>query len=567
MNTLSLPSDQLLLESAGGLRYLTAKLDAWEACLAQAPTWEPRHRLSGQLAWVRQEIETIQRHWTRKLVVVLAGPSGSGKSTLLNALAGRAISATGLQRPTTRQIIVYAQAAADVAHLLDDWLPDQVTLHTAPAAPGLEHIILVDTPDTNTIPQSQQTLALALERADLILAVLSAMNPKMADNVAFLAPFVRRVGPQAVVPVVTFVDRVPQDQLTHEILPDLARFFAQEWQIDVQRLWAVAAPRLAASAAGAADEQPLHGLNQFAELRDWLYTRLNDAQQVVDRRLARAEHLVALAGAACRRELEQCSAARGAAEQEMQALAKRFLAVAQRQVAREAVAQHGGLADLYRQLASRWWGPMGWVIAVWALALRLAHPWRRTGSSQGARSLGEELHWRAAIDRVYTDAWPTLADHLVAAGMAPVVRRPDFWQSESERLARFLAARGRDATDQAIQRAGRLLSLWPLQLVFNAPLLGMALWMAYSSIRSFLTQDFLPAGFYQSGLVALLTVWLLMFALLQLLLSGISGRLLRRWVADALRQPDALRPLDSLRQELAALDALARHVEAADDLS
>ena len=54
-------------------------------------------------------------------------------------------------------------------------------------------------------------------------------------------------------------------------------------------------------------------------------------------------------------------------------------------------------------------------------------------------------------------------------------------------------------------------------------------------------------------------------ALLQLLLSGISRRLLRRWVADALVQPETLGPLANLRRELMALDELELQVEALDD--
>ena len=41
------------------------------------------------------------------LVVMLMGGTGVGKSTLFNALAGRAVAAASVQRPTTRDPVVY----------------------------------------------------------------------------------------------------------------------------------------------------------------------------------------------------------------------------------------------------------------------------------------------------------------------------------------------------------------------------------------------------------------------------------------------------------------------------
>ena len=45
------------------------------------------------------------------LLVLLLGPTGAGKSSLLNALAGSAVSPSGVLRPTTRVAIVSATEA------------------------------------------------------------------------------------------------------------------------------------------------------------------------------------------------------------------------------------------------------------------------------------------------------------------------------------------------------------------------------------------------------------------------------------------------------------------------
>src|SRR5215217_3852869 len=39
------------------------------------------------------------------LLVLLLGPTGAGKSSLVNALAGRAVSQSGVLRPTTRELV------------------------------------------------------------------------------------------------------------------------------------------------------------------------------------------------------------------------------------------------------------------------------------------------------------------------------------------------------------------------------------------------------------------------------------------------------------------------------
>jgi ATPase subunit of ABC transporter with duplicated ATPase domains len=55
-------------------------------------------------------------------VITLVGSTGAGKSTLLNALAGRRIAQEGVDRPTTREPVVYAPEDADLGELVDDRL-------------------------------------------------------------------------------------------------------------------------------------------------------------------------------------------------------------------------------------------------------------------------------------------------------------------------------------------------------------------------------------------------------------------------------------------------------------
>ena len=75
---------------------------------------ERRGELDRLLADLDRQIERVQR----AAVITLVGATGAGKSTLLNALAGRRIAQEGVDRPTTRQPVIYAPHDADVSELV-----------------------------------------------------------------------------------------------------------------------------------------------------------------------------------------------------------------------------------------------------------------------------------------------------------------------------------------------------------------------------------------------------------------------------------------------------------------
>jgi len=103
------------------------------------------------------------------LVVVLMGGTGVGKSSLLNALAQGTIAEAAFTRPTTREPIVYLHEAFDV-HRLDASLQQcRLIRHRQP---GLEHKILVDTPDLDSNETiHRDRLEAVLPAADVVLYV------------------------------------------------------------------------------------------------------------------------------------------------------------------------------------------------------------------------------------------------------------------------------------------------------------------------------------------------------------------------------------------------------------
>src|SRR5690349_13625232 len=94
-------------------RRLHAQVDVVAPLRAVA---ERRPELDGLLADLDRQIARVQR----AAVITLVGATGAGKSTLLNALAGRRIAQEGVDRPTTRQPVIYAPLDADVAELTGD---------------------------------------------------------------------------------------------------------------------------------------------------------------------------------------------------------------------------------------------------------------------------------------------------------------------------------------------------------------------------------------------------------------------------------------------------------------
>jgi hypothetical protein len=202
--------EKAALARVATLARLDSELDGLEQLLGRLPLWEPARELQAEVDWVRGQLERLAEAWERRLVVAIVGPSGAGKSTLLNALAGRALSSVGLERPTTRQVVAFVSSDDDARWLERTLGEEHVRVTVARDAPGLEHLILLDTPDTNTVSENQALLERTLEHVDLVLAVFDAGNPQLLDNLAFLAPTMRRLPPDAIVPLLNRVDRVTE---------------------------------------------------------------------------------------------------------------------------------------------------------------------------------------------------------------------------------------------------------------------------------------------------------------------------------------------------------------------
>jgi len=95
---------------ADDLRALVDRLDELAARrLAVGPVSDAARNRATQLRdHVAGHLRPRAASLDAPVVVLLLGPTGAGKSTIFNTLAGRALSATGVLRPTTREAVILA---------------------------------------------------------------------------------------------------------------------------------------------------------------------------------------------------------------------------------------------------------------------------------------------------------------------------------------------------------------------------------------------------------------------------------------------------------------------------
>ncbi len=140
------------------------------------------------------------------LVVVILGSTGSGKSSLFNGLVGRAMSPSGVLRPTTRQPMAVVHPDDAGAELLPGMVArGAVSLSVDPEA--RRGLVLVDAPDFDSVELANRALAVELlEAADLVIFVTTAT--RYADQVPWSVLDRAR---QRGVPLLAVLNRLPPE--------------------------------------------------------------------------------------------------------------------------------------------------------------------------------------------------------------------------------------------------------------------------------------------------------------------------------------------------------------------
>jgi GTPase Era involved in 16S rRNA processing len=163
-------------------------------------------------------------------VVAIAGATGSGKSQLFNALAGVAISETGVRRPTTAAPIVcsWSDGAATLIDRLG--IPGRLRrrpLQSAEMEAQLRGLVLVDLPDHDSAAVAHR------EQVDRVLALVDAViwvvDPEKYADAILHERYLRPMAGHAEVMLVVLnqIDRLP-GEAADQVLDDLRRLLDED---------------------------------------------------------------------------------------------------------------------------------------------------------------------------------------------------------------------------------------------------------------------------------------------------------------------------------------------------
>ncbi len=597
------PENQLIperqamaLEAAGRIQTVRRDVHQLREALARVPLWRPAAGLQQQCSRALEIIDALAERLDYKLVVTLIGPCGSGKSTLLNALAGvDELSATGTERPTTRNLVVLSRDPDDAGQLRRRLGGQEVTLRSSPAAAALEHVILIDTPDTDSTEQ-QRHLALlqeAIGLSDILICVFNAENPKTRDHADVLAPFVALFDGQSLVAVLNRCDRLDENELREVILPEFEQYLADAWPRTVEQVLCLSARSHLRRPAWAPQARPRHGFDQFETLRDLVFGAYNRPGFAADRRVRNAEALRDYVWRQAREAVIAVGPQLEKARRDIEAVHRRAFSDALEVLAsRQSGLPAGTSALLYRQLSQRWSGPVGWLVAGWSRLLhfggglgQMLRPGRLVGrmlrpSSDGEPALPETAGAEPAFERyrlTLLKDWPAVAEDLVAAGFDPAVRRTGTLVRQGESVGRDLALTWDTALAAETERAARAMSSGPVQLLFNLPVLAVLAYTGWLTVSGFFGGHYLDSGFFLHAAVAAGVILFLSFFLLQgaLRLLARPERVLKKTLETARQQlaglsPAAAAPLEDqvavlLDQVLPPAGAVGRRTDRPDD--
>lgn len=208
---------------------LRSRLDALRELVGLSRTRLDSRTLA-EAGRVLDEAAARRKHSGQHTVVAIAGATGSGKSQLFNALAGVAISETGVRRPTTAAPI--ACSWSDGAATLIDRLgiPGRLRrrpLQSAEAEAQLRGLVLVDLPDHDSAAVQHR------EQVDRVLALVDAViwvvDPEKYADAILHERYLRPMAGHAEVTFVVLnqVDRLP-GEAADQVLDDLRRLLDED---------------------------------------------------------------------------------------------------------------------------------------------------------------------------------------------------------------------------------------------------------------------------------------------------------------------------------------------------
>lgn len=514
------------------------------ALLQQTPQWTPTAGLSDLVEKSVSLIEAIEARFQQPLVVTLVGPSGAGKSTVLNAVAGvQDFSESGLDRPTTRQVVLYGQNPSDASQLLAALGEKEIVVRSHPSVARISHMLLVDTPDTDSsdLERHRPILEKVIALSDVLLCVFDAENPKRMDHADFLRPMVQRFGGESLLVLLNKCDRIDKTELLETVLPDFRKYLASAWEVAIREILCVSGRSNLPSPNWPTCAPPKHDFDEFDKLENHIFGTLDQSKTAVDRRVENTGRIRDFVF----REF-QCQIGRdrpflSAATQRMAQAEAAAGAAAIEVLASESSGSLSGLTILvYQRLSQRWVGPVGWMIAMWgrllifgtglAGLLRFGSPvqqaWAMVSSLRRFRESRKNVDEIEKADRVadaliryqnkLREFWPDIAEQLIQGRFDPMVRRELLEASPDRMLGARLEAIWRKALDATLDLAVDRLSGGIQQTLLNLPPMAVLGYMGWITVREFFSGRILSSDFFLHGFLTFGFVLFFSFLLLQI---------------------------------------------------
>ena len=519
--------------------------------LEAVPLWRPGKALKKECREIVGLMDDHEGRIDRKLMVAIIGPGGSGKSTLVNALAGiDGLSDAGTRRPTTTEVVLVCGSPMDADFIDTQFNPGDLQVIAEPDAYQVSHLLLVDTPDIDSTQQAahRPLVKKVIGMADILLCVFNSENPKTRDQVDFFHPYVQRFNGESLIGILNKCDRVDERELKEVILPDFKQHITKAWDQPLTSLFCLSARRHQKKPNWDVNAGPKHDFDQYGDLEDLLTRTYSLPGYRTDRRLKNVQQLRQFIQSEVQGTIQQRKTHLQSASSRMHAVENAALNGAFETLKNEGTGHVLGVnVLLYQKLAQQWFGPVGWLIALWARILifgtglmalfRFGNPVRQImgvfsslrhfKEVEASLAAGEKVDHLGAAMRKYRVAilkeWPEIAELLVKGGFEESVRQPETGISHQHELNETLSAMWQETLGLSIEKTARHFSgLW-LQLLFNIPTIGMLGHISWLTVKHYFAEDYLTTDFFIHAFLTAGIVMLLSFFLFQACLRMLSG--------------------------------------------
>ncbi|MEN8244746.1 MAG: GTPase [Thermodesulfobacteriota bacterium] len=558
------------IKALGKIEGYKHAVEGIHAHLEDISLWEPAAELKKECQEVRQRMEGLRAGFDRKLVITIIGPGGAGKSTLMNAIGGRDnLSASGNRRPTTEKGVVLCQEPQDADDLITGMGEDNLQIVIDSGNRLLRHCMLIDTPDTDSNARENHIplVRSAIKKADILLCIFNAENPKNRDHVDFYSEYLHYFQGSALIGILNKCDRIEEAELRKAILPEFKQYINQAWGRPLASLFCISARRHLQQPGWDNNARPRHNFDQYEDLLHLVSHTLNHPAYGPEKRVERARHLCRFIRDEIQATVEKHVSPLLEAQEQAMAADRAALQKAFETIGKDGSNQGPGVnVLLYQRLANQWFGPIGWMIAIWARILifgtglmamfRFGNPIRQvlgvisslrhfkdTQADIADAQKDERVHTAMQAYRVTVlQKWPDIAEKMVQGGFQNTVRRVEDIMPQQQDLSATMTEIWQQSLNATLDRKSKTFSNFMLQILFNLPVLVLLGHIGWLTSKHYFLGDYLSSDFFLHAFITAVIVLFLSFFLFQgsLRLFSSPENIVRRSFRDIQQQLDPL---------------------------